>query len=381
MCKPPRTGECAWYSAFMVRQGIHIACVCVALVLIVVFFVIRYEFVTNANSSFQDLDRCFSRDYTSGVDPRCLRVTLRTLLHYHSARDIGLYVTDSDSPSTITSSCHVIGHVLGQELVLKTNSLETALVECPQDCNGGCVHGAIGAEVRRVYGEAYPEEDIAHASLETIASIGAPYCQNSRGLCHGIGHVLFLAGRDFDESLVSCIKIATGELQEACFRGVFMEGFGGVLSLDFNEPSVTVTQENYVEPCMEYDPQFAHSCFRYLPALHARSKTRDMFVLQLGMHGCATLTDKVREYCFEGLGYYGGTVTEGERKKTIEDLCLGLSYVKDQRACINGRVQKYIFYNNEEAAQQVCDRLTPVAEREKCGNTLQEFLQSRGESE
>ncbi len=321
----------------------------------------RQQFFDTDKAEMAKLNKCFQSGVTSAPEPVCLHEAIRGLISGHSAKEILDYASASSSAEEIVSNCHDIGHVLGEELVNKTGTLEYALEECSRNCNNGCIHGAIGAEIERITGP--NADDIAHANVARIIDIGPPYCQKSAVLCHGIGHELFMSSHSYQVSLSGCTDVATPAARENCYQGVFMEGFGSELSLHFTAPSIPTNEIEYLSFCLSFPLTYQHACFRYLPGLYAESASARgesiasaRFAL---LKGCATLSGVNRRNCFEGAGYDGGN-TQGDfnNYSDVEKNCASLPEMTDLNTCTLGLIEKFVNYNNIDAAHSFCISLS-----------------------
>lgn len=288
------------------------------------------------------LARCFEhREPEDKPDMPCLRAEVQELLETFSVRDIVSNLQSPNASATVSRNCHIIGHIIGGYAFTKAPSLEDAFDQCPANCRNACTHGVMGAGVVEELGETYPDDDIAHADLETIKEIGARYCARRDMLCHGIGHVLFIAAADYPTALDACDIVGTSENErQLCYAGVFMESTG-VESLGVTESSYTLPAPDYGEPCSSIAPQFQFACFRYLPRFHDFLFARDGITdadeqLRINHASCEALQGRSRGDCFYGLGSYAYRLRETDGTPVDTRTFCERFAARDQGACILG---------------------------------------------
>src|SRR5262249_38891516 len=148
-----------------------------------------------------------------------------SLLEGRTPEELMLEASTSTVPAKF-GSCHSVGHIIGDETYKKYRDVEGSMVRCGSTCSNACIHGVMGAAVTDILGTQY-DEDIAHADLGEIKSIGGKYCYQT-SLCHGIGHILYIATDDFTSALEGCDSVSEHQSREVCHQGVFMQGLGGV---------------------------------------------------------------------------------------------------------------------------------------------------------
>ncbi len=310
----------------------------------------------------ESMASCFSDDLHTVIDPRCLKGKIVSLLHTYSPETLLTYASATSSPTVIRTNCHYVGHVIGEELMDESPSLESALTRCSAACNDGCTHGAIGEAVAKEMGTSY-DDSIAHASTSTLEAIGKKYCAESATLCHGIGHILFLSTGRYRESLTICNASAQGLSREGCYQGVFMESFGANQSLFYSESPVE-DSDSPGYPCATLTSPYQHACFRYLPGLvYARGTSRSKADFRTVYAAtCAQLSSTARAYCFQGLGYDGG-ISQGyfDDAPQIATICAALSTGDDRASCAKGMLDKYTLYQKKDDGAAYCAQLTDPA--------------------
>jgi hypothetical protein len=214
------------------------------------------------------------------------------------------YIVASTSPDVVKNECHLISHIIGENTLANANSLEEALAQCTAQCRYGCIHGVIGAEVQKELGAEYPDNDLAHADLPTIERIGSPYCSTSSQLCHGVGHVLYIASQNYPLSLAACDAIGATH-KESCYQGVFMESAGVENSLVFSSSTPVTMQDDLAAPCDKLGQVYQHACFQYLsyflqPLFEAEGIGSGTEQLNILLGVCISLPTTTRSQCIEG---------------------------------------------------------------------------------
>ena len=171
---------------------------------------------------------CYHWSSTGTVtDWACIKKTAGIVLDTTSTQDFMDFLTNSGTLELIQNNCHAIAHTVGAITFERSPNIESALAKCSNSCGAGCIHGTIGAAVLKDLGEPYSSENIEHASLATIETMGEKYCDHGNPMCHGVGHILYISTESYTGALLSCEKISTGERRESCYNGVFMQGIGG----------------------------------------------------------------------------------------------------------------------------------------------------------
>lgn len=317
----------------------------------------------------------------TGTDPtataKCLNADMELLLSRYSAAEIMAYVSASTTPTNVLYDCHPIGHVLGGAVYKKFGSIESALAQCTNACRSACTHGVIGAGITSEMGEAYPDDDIAHATASQLAAVGKRYCNNGTATCHALGHVAYLATKDLEKSLALCDTVAGGTHLQPCFEGVFMERsgtFNSVLS-----PTDSITQPetragDYAFPCNTIADKYKHACYLFTPYYQQPLFKADGIVTYAAKYAkeislCTSLPSPDRAYCVEGMGtlsfLFGTTSID---PIYMQFFCDNLSTLPDRNACTKGVVAQYIYFNLDDGFAY-CEGIQEESRRDLCYST------------
>ncbi len=286
------------------------------------------------------LDVCFE---TGIPDSACLDREVPSLLTRFSTRELMAHVIASSTPYTVTSYCHEAAHVIGKETYKRSaNNVESALSMCSHVCNFGCVHGVIAAAVAHDLGEESLSEDMVHAEPAEIERIGSRYCE--KGLCHAVGHILYIGTHAITPALESCDRMNASNSAESCYQGVFMEAAGG--EAVFVASTSSRIDSNYAYPCDSVNARYQHACFQYLTnfqrQLFHRDNVPETDQFMRARSACETFTGKPRSDCFFGIGYI--FLRTNQLKDTANDprrpaLCETLQGT-DQDSCVVGLALK-----------------------------------------
>ncbi len=363
------------YCLFMRSAPQKLLIVVAFIMAIAIFLVINTK--DNRDKTPFAISECFS--ITSAVEiETCLRRTTAFLLDKTSVRSLMNFIVASTSPSIILNNCHLIAHTIGQVTYTKAKSLENTLSQCTPSCNNGCVHGAVFASVADIFGDEYSGEDIAHAGVEEVQRVGAKYCTQKTGLCHGIGHVLQITTTDLERSLSACDEIASGILAEACYQGVFMEDAGQLSFVP--KPASTIRRSaDFAYPCNVINSRYRHACFRYLPDYQAtllskNDSVEDGFMLR--KKTCEKFSQPQRSDCFLGIGYKLDREFDEHGKLTGKgaELCGSLGNA-DRRACTVGLAIRYSSFSMYDRAVQYCESISDTSLKSQCYNAAFQGLE------
>lgn len=308
---------------------------------------------------------------------RCLNADVEQLLSRYSAAEIMDYVSASTTPTNILYDCHPIGHILGGAVYKKYGSIESALAQCSNACRSACTHGVIGAGVADEMGEAYPDEDIAHASPAQLKTIGTRYCGQGLQTCHAIGHVAHIATKDDAEALALCDEVASGTNLQACYEGVFMERAGTFSHVLSPEDSITgppVRAGNYAFPCDELADTYKHACYLFTPYYQQPLFAAEGIVTPAAKHAkeiafCESLPSPDRAFCLEGMGtvsfLFGTNIMD---LADMEQFCDQLSILPDRNSCTKGVLMQYIYFNLFNNGLAYCEGIDEESRRTLCYN-------------
>jgi hypothetical protein len=258
--------------------------------------------------AMSDMNVCFSEgavgSKNSGVDESCLKEKVRSLLTTFTPRELVGYVTASTTPFAVTGYCHEAAHIIGEETFHRSKTVEDAIAQCSKKCNFGCIHGVIATAVATELGEEYVSEEMVHSDPAQIEKIGARYCKN--GLCHAVGHILYIGSQDIPDALASCERLNAGTTSESCYMGVFMEAAGGPEV--FLKTDTVRSDTNYAYPCDSVGAPYQHACFQYLTnfqrQLFAQHEVPEPEQFSIVRTVCESVSNaKSRADCFFGIGF------------------------------------------------------------------------------
>lgn len=330
-----------------------------------------------------DLETCIvSTARGSTPDPACVRPLTAALLSKVPARELLNYVNSTDAYLRV--SCHPLGHIIGAEIYRSEGTLEGALSQCTNACNGSCVHGVVGAAVADETGS---QEDIAHADGPELRDVGKRYCTRSRAVCHAVGHLLYIGYGNYKDALTACDDVAPNEdSAETCYEGVFMEASSPDtrLYLDGEAPTEIAADPGVL--CTSLAVKYRHACFLQLPPMleliFERDDVRDTVErFEIAAEIC-TRSDKAdRSDCFDGIGFWVGLnrVFDGEKSGMSQGSVCEIAAMKDDRlACTLGFAQM-IVQTNRKVAFEYCRSRTDASQKNICFNVLYQTLESRGE--
>jgi hypothetical protein len=330
------------------------------------------------------LAACFVGAQESTATARCLEKTLEHLLNALDVPKVLAAIAATSSPAIVQDQCHPIGHIIGEMAYKKYGSVEEALSKCTSTCRSACTHGVIGAGVLAQLGEQYSEEDVAHALAGGIETIGKKYCDAGTPLCHGMGHVAYIAtDRNDERARAICDAIAEKPIaREVCYQGLFMERAGTFINLLF--PSATGTRPqirsgDYAYPCTLEPQRSRHACFLFLNAYQEPLFTLDGLEtpqqkLDAARALCESLAARDRADCFEGIGTSAALFGFREVSNgTIQELCESLSTLKDRSACVLGILPQF-FYQDLRGLFEYCADISEEPRKQLCFDASFLFL-------
>ncbi len=309
---------------------------------------------------------CFGR--SPAKSQTCLKSAVRSLLTEYSTKELMVHIVATSSPQSTTSRCHTVSHMIGEETLIKTGSLEQTLASCTAQCSYGCTHGAVAAEVARSFGEEYPGEEIAHADSGEIKSMGQRYCDRSFVMCHAIGHIARIASDSLEQSLQTCESVASGQALQTCFVGVFMEDVGLAA---FAPERNTNQYSSYAYPCESLPVKYHSACFVQLPEYQKklfdeRSMSREEQI-NTAIAVCHDFEGPSRQECFFGFGYkLDRAVNEnGVRDHDGPQVCDALEGL-DGDTCMVGLAEYYGAMARYDDAIQLCDSRARPSTTQRC---------------
>lgn len=307
-------------------------------------------------TSPEDLRTCIGQNAT--LDEACAEKKIRALFGAYSAANI----MDAMQASFSVSSCHVVGHVVGKELLLKTGSVETAIAECSSACTSACIHGIVGAAFAGVPDVRASLEELQHPNLDIIRSEGLKLCFQ-RETCHAIGHILFQLFEALDPALAECKRLSQGKEPWSCYRGVFMEN-------NMAQSALTIHGKQYpnyrdptdlLSPCMTVGIEYRHACFHFLALNQQRTFVEkgitDPSARHMRIEACKKVEPQsLKDACFEGVGfslYFLEKVSlDGARAA-----CEGLERVSERAACAFGFSYHLASFSRTKDVKEFCGRL------------------------
>lgn len=333
-------------------------------------------FRTPQQPNLASLDACFQ----SGMpDDPCVERNVKSLLNSFTTRSLMSHVIASSTPYTVTSFCHEAAHVIGKETYARSPDVESALGMCSQACNYGCVHGVIAAAVADELGEESVSEEMVHADPAELERIGGRYCV--KGLCHAVGHILYIGTQAMGPALQSCDRLNAGNSAESCYQGVFMESAGG--EAVFLATTSSRSDSNYAYPCDAVAAKYQHACFQYLTnfqrQLFARDAIPESDQFTIAKRACESFSGKPRSDCFFGIGYI--FLRTNERTDVQPDprrpaLCETLSRDDDQDACVVGLALKNALSDKYINGLTYCAYRSDERRRSLCFNAMFQTMQN-----
>ncbi len=174
----------------------------------------------------------------------CLRQRLWPIVSPHTLPFVMQYLeTHAKSPEFFSrngsiSTCHTIGHIIGEIVARSETSIPTLIRSCGtgRTCGDGCVHGVILEKIKANPSAISMIEQICGISDVSASTMETINCY------HAFGHVYAQVGApSMVDALQLCDKIYTEEYKAQCLDGVFMEFF--VPTLDSHMSYGTLDQE------------------------------------------------------------------------------------------------------------------------------------------
>ena len=243
--------------------------------------------------------------------------------------------------------CHYVGHIVGQELYVKYQNIETAMASCSRACDVACIHGAAGEAFAEQLGLGTPEDDqqldLEHLGLDELRTVGRALCTSTQA-CHGVGHALFQTTNNLGKAMSVCKDVGSSTTTVSCYNGVSME-YADVLSTRSVRPVSGVIYpdaESFNVLCDLPDSLQRRACFRYFPRIVIESLTS---------HGLsrADASDRVREFCasqtvsgdrsacFYAIGRNSSYLLTTDQQEALR-VCGTLPHPRDEAACYFGEV-------------------------------------------
>lgn len=296
----------------------------------------------------------------------CMRGVEQNLLAYIPATTI--MQTFSDTLSA--SQCHYAGHVLGQELYLRTNDVEKALSQCNRLCDTACIHGVINEAFAQTLHTDVSDDEAPHLSRADLLQTGKKLCV-SNSTCHGVGHALFESEGHMGTAMAMCAQVATSTSVISCYTGVAMELADTINSRSAHEYAAApvLKEAAFANLCSMKDIQQKRACYRYLPrvvidTVKKDGKTHD-YGVSLVQSICKALpkgTERIA--CYFGLGTYSTYVVTDHMRSAIQ-WCDSYPQPQDKAACFLGQVSVDAGDRGQEFSRY-CSALPAYYERKTC---------------
>lgn len=310
----------------------------IAVTLIAVLF-ITYRGAANARTV---LEPCVS---ATMVDFACVRSGVAQLLTHNSPAELM-----HEIELTFPQQCHVIGHIVGQQVYQNSVSVEDALDACiPSGCGAACTHGAAAEAMVEVTGADLFSDDV-HPTLEELRKGADYFCSHPR-TCHVYGHLLFLKMGSLENALTECNAIADGLSAWSCYIGVFMENNNPMISAlkDVAPRDYTVHDpDDFLSPCRTVEEEYKPGCYHFLfmnqfktwRSTHSEWDT-DLFLARQ-REACETLTTiEEKNMCAEGIGR---SLYMQRSPQISHDVCLTFATASERASCTYSASAVYVEY-------------------------------------
>ncbi len=262
-------------------------------------------FILHGRDPFADIANCVQKKKNSII---CTQPYIQKMLDTMSGDSIMTELNKRFDPMR----CHFVGHVVGQQLYRKYQSVEKAMKECSRTCSAACPHGIIGEAFAEQLGFTKPDqvEELGHLDADELMQVGRRLCRGPQA-CHGVGHALFQAYQQFTPALAMCKKVTPPSQRAYCYSGVFMENADLLTDRNMRAlPSNAFPQAQELPTyCTKYtDVYQKRMCFVYFPRivyalLRAQGKsTADAMGYAKNICDSYEKHSTERSACFAGLG-------------------------------------------------------------------------------
>ena len=327
----------------------------------------------------------------------CAEPVVKQLLSIATASQI----VDALSKTLPPQQCHYAGHVVGEQVYLKYQSIGEAMAECDLTCDSACVHGAVGEAFAQVLGITSTSTtsntgDTSGMSMpgmampgmgsdltvQQITQAGKQLCTSS-DTCHGVGHTLFEYFQKFEPAFSECRQVAGSSRVTPCYNGVVMEYADDLSSRNFL-PSENVSAPDPLKLssfCERTDIQESRACFRYFPrialATLAPSGQSQSQILSRVQQICTSYTDHAyRDACIAGLGSYDSYSVVSDPTAAAQ-FCESLGDPRDEAACVLGSIDVGI-EDRQQNLMSFCGSLTVSSTQESCYQDMFHFSSVHG---
>lgn len=249
-----------------------------------------------------------------------------------------------------TSQAHVLAHVFGESLF----SVEGAsgLVYCDTLFLYGCFHQLIGSAI----------SSLGISVVDTFATGCEQKPQTQRFSClHGMGHgILGYYGyslENLNTGLEICSRFDSGNMGNACARGMFMEyNFHELAARETGnivDPRPLSLETKYT-PCETISEQYRTACYIELPNWWVTTNDAALSTIerfeQAGSWCAAISHAKASQSCFEGLGHITPPATNLDAAGA-RALCESTSAVTRNRLyCLSSAVRRFKLEGSEDTA-------------------------------
>ena len=307
-------------------------------------------------------------DYTKASTPE---VTLDELETMRMISQLGLRRTMehvANDPayegSEQESMCHGAAHVVGSA-AFDLLGIE-ALEQCTTGCFSGCYHGAL----QRMGVRNRPDASTLMEELKTLCGNRATAFEREQCF-HGAGHGILLQERyELNSALSKCRDIGAEDDMHPCYRGVFMEFYGG----DGNAERMKKEELHFPCNLFDADELIQDACYRLQATYFLKVYDNDF---AQASDECLRAPSSMQSTCFARLGQLSGADTKNPPGNT-EAFCATIPS-KYYDNCIRGGLrQEMNFYgiDPEGRAGSFCKALANPEGKRVCYEQYMSDLRS-----
>jgi hypothetical protein len=237
--------------------------------------------------------KCFTTDFRAVTE----KYGPNTAMEYYSQlRDRKLI-----NPGMIDE--HMLIHHIGRQTAETFGINQDGFILCPQTFIYGCQHGYLEYAMARI-----PDiKDVVAVTCGKMAAGGFTKVEIG-GCYHGMGHAIMMAnGNDIYKSLDICKTLGSGDVDNSCAQGVFMEN--AALPELKEEREGIFSADDPLAPCSQLPDaytEFAYECY-----INHHGYLMYLYNLDIDktIAACNKEEDNLvgRTACFQGIGLMVGT--------------------------------------------------------------------------
>ena len=267
--------------------------------------------------------------------------------------------------SYVSSQCHPLTHVIGNEAAKKYSDVGEAYKDGDSFCWSGYYHGVLEGIIGRIgLAKLTAEMDSICKSLAEKSR----YSFDHYNCVHGLGHgVMAIYDNELFKSLEACDAVKDTWERQSCWSGAFMEN---VIVDNKYHFAKYLKPEDPLYPCNAVGGQYRATCYLMQTSYMLKVTNGDFNrVFEL----CSSVEDAHRTTCYQSLGRDVSGRSLSNTAQTKQNCSLGKT--EEQREhCVIGAVKDFISYlHSDTRAKELCNSFEEEKIKTTCLQTAESY--------